>query len=103
MAKTTQPTADTPTPPTPWSLFDTTVFADANKNALRTWMDSGAKLVGAGSAVNAEVVEFVGRRLEKDAAIGECLIDCRSLDEVYEVYADFLQTSAAEHAGSGVG
>ncbi len=77
--------------------FDIGSVSKVNASAWTTMLDSNAKLLEAGGAMNAEVVDFVGRRLERDAAIGECLIDCRSLDEAYEVYTDFIQTSVADY------
>lgn len=77
--------------------FDIDTFSKINANALKSFLEANTKLVQAGSAMNAEVVDFVGRRLERDAAIGECLIDCRSFDEAYEVYTDFIKTSVADY------
>ena len=77
--------------------FDFEAFSKANATALKTLVDTNTRLLAATGAVNAEVADFVSRRLEKDAEVGECLVDCRSMDEAYEVYADFFQTSVADY------
>ena len=97
MAKIASPTA-TQIPPIPFAApFDFEALSRAGTSAVNSLMVSNAKLLEAGGAVNAELFDFVGRRLEKDAEIGETLIDCRSIDEAYEVYADFFQTSMADY------
>jgi hypothetical protein len=77
--------------------FDVRTLSKVNADALKAFLESNTKLLEAGSAVNAEVVDFVGRRLEHDAAVGECLVDCKSVDEAYEVYTDFFQTAIADY------
>lgn len=97
MAKTAAPTETTP-PPIPFAApFDFEALSRAGTTAMNSFLTSNAKLLEAGGAVNAELFDFVGRRLAKDAAVGETLIDCRSIDEACEVYADFMQTSMADY------
>lgn len=79
------------------SPFDVETLSRVNATAFKSFMDTNAKLLAASSAMNAEMVDFVGRRLERDAAVGETLVDCKSLDEACEVCADFVQTSVADY------
>ena len=87
----------TESPFAPMTPFDVEAMAKAHADAVKAVVETNTKFFQASTATSAEIVDFINRRLERDVEIGECLADCRSIDEAYTVYADFVQTSVSDY------
>lgn len=49
------------------------------------------------AAINKNWVNFVNRRLKEDMAMPKQLVGCKTVQEMYGVYADFFQTAFADY------
>jgi len=52
------------------------------------------------ATLNKSWVAFVNRRLKEDFAVPKQLAGCKTVQEMYSVYADFFQTAVTDYQSS---
>ncbi|MGD9829469.1 MAG: phasin family protein [Hyphomicrobiaceae bacterium] len=64
---------------------------------LRVVADVNAKFYDSLATMNAEWVAFMNRRLKEDVTVARQLADCRSIGDIYAVYAEFYQKAFEQY------
>lgn len=82
---------DTPAP----LGFD--ALANLNTEAFNSIDDATQGLFEGFEAYRQEALRFVGHRLQQDLAMPRNLIDCRTPQEAFSVYLDFMQTAQKDY------
>lgn len=70
---------------------------DLNRPALTAMAQVNGKVYENLAAMNKSWADFLNRRLEKDLGMPKQLAACKSVQDVYGVYADFFQTAVADY------
>ena len=70
---------------------------ELNRPALNAMAQMNGKFYDGIAAMNKQWVAFVNRRLKEDLAVPQQLAGCKTVQEVYSVYTDFLQTACADY------
>jgi len=52
------------------------------------------------AAANQEWASFVNRRLKEDLAMPQQLAECKSLQDLYRVYSQFIQNACSQYQSS---
>jgi hypothetical protein len=68
-----------------------------NRPALTAMAQVNGKVYENIAAINKNWVDFVNRRLKQDMAVPRHLVGCKTVQEMYGVYADFFQTAFADY------
>lgn len=94
--KTNGGRADVGFPPlmTPFPLE---AFMEMNRPALAAMAQVNGKVYANLAALNQHWAEFLNRRLKKELGVPEQLAACRSLQDMYGVYADYFQSALADY------
>ena len=77
--------------------FGLEALVNLNRPALAAMAQVNGKVYENLAAMNKNWAEFLNRRLKKELGMPKQLAECRSLPEVYSVYADFFQTAVADY------
>ena len=65
--------------------------------ALAAMAEMNGRLYEYIAAVNEEWANFVNRCLKEDLAVPQQLAQCRTSQDLYQVYAQFIQTTVAQY------
>jgi hypothetical protein len=77
--------------------FGLETFVGINRPALTAMAQVNGKVYDNIATMNAHWVAFVNRRLKKDLGMPRQLAACKTVQEVYGVYADFFQTAVSDY------
>lgn len=77
--------------------FGFEAFMEFNRPALAAMAQMNGKFYDGIATMNKNWVEFVNRRLKEDLGMPKQLADCKTMHEMYGVYADFLQNAYADY------
>jgi len=70
---------------------------EMNRPALSVMAEVNGKVYENLATLNKSWVAFVNRRLKEDFAMPKHLAECRTVQDMYSVYADFFQTAVADY------
>lgn len=94
--KTTNGRADNGFPPM-LLPFGLEALMEMNRPALSAMAEVNGKVYENLATLNKSWVAFVNRRLKEDFAMPKQLAECRTVQEMYSVYADFFQTAVTDY------
>lgn len=94
--KTTNGRADNGFPPM-MLPFGLEALMEMNRPALAAMAEVNGKVYANIAAMNKNWTAFVNRRLKEDLAVPQQLAGCKTVQDVYSVYADFFQTAVADY------
>jgi hypothetical protein len=77
--------------------FGLEALMELNRPALAAMAQMNGKVYENIAAMNKNWVSFVNRRLKEDLAMPKQLVACKTVQEMYGVYADFFQTAVADY------
>ena len=77
--------------------FGLEAFMELNRPALAAMAQMNGKVYENIATMNKNWVAFVNRRLKEDLAMPQQLAACKTVQEMYGVYADFFQTAVADY------
>jgi len=77
--------------------FGLEALMELNRPALTAMAQVNGKVYENLAAMNKNWTEFLNRRLEKDLGMPRQLATCKSVQDVYGVYADFFQAAVADY------
>lgn len=77
--------------------FGLEAFMELNRPALAAMAQVNGKVYDNIATLNTHWVSFVNRRLEKDLGMPKQLAACKTVQEMYGVYADFFQTAVSDY------
>jgi phasin protein len=77
--------------------FGLEALMEMNRPALAAVAEVNGKVYENIATMNKSWVAFVNRRLKEDLGMPKQLIACRTVQEMYGVYADFVQTAVADY------
>ncbi len=77
--------------------FGFDALMELNRPTLTAMAQMNGKVYDGISAMNKNWVAFVNRRLKEDLAMPKHLADCKTVQEMYGVYAEFFQTACADY------
>jgi hypothetical protein len=94
--KTTNGRADVGLPPLmlPMGLE---AFMEFNRPALAAMAQMNGKVYENIATMNKNWAAFINRRLKEDFGMPKQLAACKTVQEMYGVYADFFQTAVADY------
>jgi hypothetical protein len=95
--KTSNGRAEFGLPPMMTMPFGFEALMELNRPALNVMAQMNGKVYDGIAAMNKNWVAFVNRRLKEDLAMPQQLAGCKTVQEVYSVYTDFLQTAYADY------
>ena len=81
--------------------FGLETMMDMQRPTFTAMAEVNTKLYESLAAVNREWASFLNRRLKEDLAVPQQLAECRSLQDFYRVYVQFLQ-NACSHYQAGL-
>ena len=70
---------------------------ELNRPALTALAQMNGKVYDGIAAMNKNWVAFVNRRLKEDFAMPQQLAQCKTVRDMYGVYADFFQNAVADY------
>lgn len=94
--KTTNGRADNGFPPI-MLPFGLEALMEINRPALAAMAEVNGKVYENIATMNRNWVAFVNRRLKEEFAMPKQLAGCKTVQEMYGVYADFFQTAVADY------
>lgn len=94
--KTTNGRADLGFPPM-LLPFGLEALMELNRPALAAMAQMNGKVYENLAAMNKNWAAFVNRRLKEDLAMPKQLVGCKTVQEMYGVYAEFVQTAMADY------
>jgi len=77
--------------------FGLETFMEIHRPALTAMAQVNGKVYDSIATMNTQWVAFVNRRLEKDLGMPKQLAACKTVQEMYGVYADFFQTAVSDY------
>ena len=77
--------------------FGLEALMEINKPALNAMAQMNGKVYENIAAMNKNWAAFVNRRLKEDFAMPKQLAACKTVQEMYGVYTDFVQTAYADY------
>ena len=77
--------------------FGLEALMDMNRPALAAMAEVNGKVYENIATLNKNWVAFVNRRLKEDFAMPQQLAGCKSVQEIYGVYSEFLQTAVSDY------
>ena len=95
--KTTNGRTEPGFPPMMLPPFGLETFMSLHRPALTAVAQMNGKVYDNLAAFNKHWVTFVNRRLKEDLAMPQQLAACKTVQEMYGVYADFFQTACADY------
>jgi hypothetical protein len=97
--KTTNGRADNGLPPM-MLPFGLEALMEMNRPALSAMAEVNGKVYENLATLNKSWVAFVNRRLKEDFAMPKQLAECKTVQDMYSVYADFVQTAVTDYQSS---
>lgn len=79
--------------------FGLEALMELNRPALTAMAQMNGKVYENLAAINRSWADFLNRRLEKDLGVPGQLAACKSMQDVYGVYAEFFQAAVADYQG----
>jgi phasin protein len=79
--------------------FGLEALVELNRPALAAMAQVNGKVYENLAAMNWSWADFLNRRLEKDLGMPQQLAACKSIRDVYGVYAEFFQAAVADYQG----
>jgi hypothetical protein len=70
---------------------------EMQRPALTAMADVNSRLFEGIAAVNKEWASFVNRRLKEDLAVPQQLAQCKTIQDMYQVYAQFFQNACSQY------
>jgi len=70
---------------------------EMQRPALTAMAEVNTKLYESIAAANREWASFVNRRLKEDLAVPQQLAECKNLQDLYRVYAQFFQNARSQY------
>jgi hypothetical protein len=70
---------------------------ELNRPALNAMAEVNGKMFDNIAAINKSWVSFFNRRLKEDLAIPQHLAGCKTVKDMYGVYAEFFQNAVADY------
>ncbi|MGE0850731.1 MAG: phasin family protein [Hyphomicrobiaceae bacterium] len=77
--------------------FGFEAFMELNRPALAAMAQVNGKVYDGIATMNKNWIAFVNRRLKEDLGMPKQLADCKTMNEMYGVCADFLQNAYADY------
>jgi hypothetical protein len=77
--------------------FGLETLMEINRPALAAMAEVNGKVYENIATMNKNWVAFVNRRLKEDFAMPKQLAACKTVQEMYSVYADFFHTAVADY------
>ena len=77
--------------------FGLETLMEINRPALAAMAEVNGKVYENIATMNRNWVAFVNRRLKEDLAMPKQLAACKTVQDMYSVYADFVQTAVADY------
>ena len=77
--------------------FGLEALMEVNRPALSVMAQMNGKVYENIATMNKNWVAFINRRLKEDFAMPKQLAACKTVQEMYGVYADFFQTAVADY------
>lgn len=77
--------------------FGLEALMEMNRPTLAAMAEVNGKVYDNIATMNKNWVAFLNRRLKEDFAMPRHLAECRTVQEMYGVYADFFQTAVADY------
>jgi hypothetical protein len=77
--------------------FALEALMELNRPALEAMAQVNGRVYENIAAMNKNWTDFLNRRLEKDLGMPKQLAACKSVQDVYSVYADFFQAAVADY------
>lgn len=68
-----------------------------NRPMVEAWTELNGKLIEQAAKVNNEWLGFMSRRLTEDLSFSQRFMDCKTLQDVMAVYADFYQRAQKQY------
>jgi hypothetical protein len=81
--------------------FGIEAILEMQRPALAAMAETNTKLYESIAAANREWASFINRRLKEDLAVPQQLAECKSMPDLYRVYAQFFQ-NACSHYQTGL-
>lgn len=79
--------------------FGLEALMELNRPALAAMAQVNGKVYEDLAAMNRSWADFLNRRLEKGLGVPRQLAACKSVQDVYGVYAEFFQAAVADYQG----
>jgi hypothetical protein len=70
---------------------------ELNRPALTAMAEMNGKVYDGLAAMNKQWVSFINRRLKEELAMPRQIAACKTVQDLYSVYADFFQTAYADY------
>jgi hypothetical protein len=77
--------------------FGIEALMEMHRPALAAMAEVNGKVYENIAALNKSWVAFVNRRLKEDFAMPKQLAECKTVQDVYGVYAEFVQTAVTDY------
>ena len=94
--KSTNGRADTGIPPMVMP-FNFESLMELNRPALSAMAQMNGKVYDGLAAMNRNWVAFINRRLKEDLAVPQQLAACKTVQDMYGVYAEFFQNACSDY------
>jgi hypothetical protein len=83
--------------PTVMMPFGLEAFMDMHRPALEAMAQMNGKVYENIATLNKNWASFINRRLKEDLGVPKQLASCKTVQEMYGVYADFFQTALSDY------
>jgi hypothetical protein len=81
-----------------WMMpFGFEAVVEMQRPTLTAMADVNSRLFECIAAVNNEWASFVNRRLKEDLAVPQQLAQCKTIQDLYQVYAQFFQNACDQY------
>jgi hypothetical protein len=82
--------------PAPMVPFSLETFVELNRPALAAMAQVNGKVYESLAEMNRSWADFLNRRLKEELGVPQQLAACKSVQEMYSVYAEFFNTAMAD-------
>ena len=83
--------------PTVMMPFSLEAFVDMQRPALEAMAQMNGKVYENIATLNKNWASFLNRRLKEDLGVPKQLASCKTVQEMYGVYAEFFQTALSDY------
>jgi len=80
--------------------FNFETLMELNRPALAAMAQVNDKVYDGIAAINKNWAAFLNRRLKEDLAVPQQLASCKTVQDMYGVYAEFFQNACADYQSS---
>jgi hypothetical protein len=77
--------------------FNFESFMELNRPALNAMAQMNGKVYDGLATMNKSWVAFINRRLKEDMAMPQQLAACKTVQDMYGVYAEFIQNACSDY------